>query len=146
MVSVDDLAQISIFSSLPAEKLHCLRPVIFERTFRQGAMLFLEGMRGGIMYIIKSGKIEVVKKKGPEHIVLATLGAGQLIGEMSVIDDEPRSASARVAEESTLYIVTKKCFHDLMRNMPEGANQILLAILKNVNQRLRETNRKLIAA
>ena len=62
---------------------------------------------------------------------------------MAIIDEEPRSATAKVAEDAELIIVTRKAFAEMMRAIPEGAAKILMAILKIVNRRLRETNRKL---
>jgi CRP/FNR family transcriptional regulator len=143
MIETADLQQISIFKELASSEIEPIKHLIFERTYKAGSTLFLEGMKGEVFYIIKQGKIEILKKKDLQEIHIATLGSGQFVGEMSIIDDEPRSATAKVLEDSVLFIVTKKCFLDIMRATPEGANKILMTMLKIVNQRLRDTNRKL---
>jgi len=146
MIETNDLVRVNLFKELSPEELEPVKHLIFERSFKAGSTLFLEGMKGEVFYIVKSGQVEILKKKENEEVHIATLGPGQFVGEMSIIDDEPRSATAKVSEDSLLFIVTKKCFTDIMRATPEGANKILLAMLKIVNQRLRETNRKLAHA
>ena len=146
MIETSDLVRVNLFRELSPEELEPVKHLIFERSFKAGSTLFLEGMKGEVFYIVKSGQVEILKKKENEEVHIATLGPGQFVGEMSIIDDEPRSATAKVSEDSLLLIVTKKCFTDIMRATPEGANKILLAMLKIVNQRLRETNRKLAHA
>ncbi len=146
MIEASDLTQISIFKELSPAELEPVKHLIFERTFKAGSTLFLEGMKGEVFYLVKQGTVEILKKKESQDVRIATLGPGQFVGEMSIIDDEPRSATAKVVDDAILFIVTKKCFQDIMRATPEGANKILLAILKIVNQRLRDTNRKLAQA
>jgi len=108
-------------------------------------MLFIEGMQGEVFYLVKRGKVEIRKKRAGVEMVIATLGVGDFVGEMAVLDEEPRSATARVVEETTMLIITRKSFQDILKALPEGAVKILMIILKNVNQRLREANRKLTA-
>ena len=146
MIETSDLVRVTIFKELSEEELDPVKHLIFERSFKAGSTLFLEGMKGEVFYIVKEGKIDILKKNGGEEVPIATLGPGEFVGEMSIIDDEPRSATAKVSEDSLLLIITKKCFSDIMRATPGGANKILLAMLKIVNQRLRETNRKLAQA
>ncbi len=146
MIESNDLSRIPIFRELGRADLDRIKRLMFERAFRKGSMLFLEGMQGEVFYVVKSGTVEILKKKDNEDILIATLGPGELVGEMSILDDEPRSATARIGEDAVLIVVTKKNFQDIMRETPGGANKILLAILKIVNQRLRETNRKLTSA
>jgi CRP/FNR family transcriptional regulator, cyclic AMP receptor protein len=145
MIESADLARIVIFQDLPAEDLERIKHLVFERTFKTGSTLFMEGMQGEVLYLVKSGKIEIMKRKGADDMLIATLGPGEFVGEMSVIDNERRSATARVAEDSVLMVITKQVFQDIIRTIPEGASRMLLAIIKIVNRRLREANRKLTA-
>lgn len=144
MIESEDLSKFVIFKELTKEELERIKRFVFERTFKAGSTLFMEGMQGEVLYLVKSGKIEILKRKGAEDMLIATLGPDEFVGEMSVIDDERRSATARVAEDAVLVVVTKKSFQDIIRTIPEGASKMLLAILKIVNHRLREANRKLI--
>jgi CRP-like cAMP-binding protein len=61
---------------------------------------------------------------------------------MSLFDDEPRSATARIADESELVVITRKCFKDMMQSDPHITSKLLLRFLKSVNERLRRTNKK----
>jgi CRP-like cAMP-binding protein len=146
MIETAELGRMSLFKDLSTEELERIKHLMFERSFKPGSTLFLEGMQGEVLYIVRQGRIEILKKKGETDFLIATLGPGDFVGEMSIIDAEPRSATARVAEESTLLVVTRKCFLDIMQTIPGAANKILLTMLKVVNQRLRETNRKLASA
>ena len=143
MIETADLAKISLFRDLSTEELETIRRLMFERTFRAGHTLFMEGMQGEVFYLVKSGRIDILKKRSGRDLPIASLGAGDFVGEMAIIDEEPRSATAKVAEDAELIIVTRKAFAEMMRAIPEGAAKILMAILKIVNRRLRETNRKL---
>jgi len=145
MIEIADLARIPMFRDLTPDELERIKHLVFERTFRPGAMLFIEGMQGEVFYLVKRGKVEIRKKRAGVEMVIATLGVGDFVGEMAVLDEEPRSATARVVEETTMLIITRKSFQDILKALPEGAVKILMIILKNVNQRLREANRKLTA-
>ncbi|MCK5217923.1 Crp/Fnr family transcriptional regulator [bacterium] len=93
--------------------------------------------------MVKSGRIEIFTKKEDKEISIAVLGAGNFVGEMSLIDNEPRSASARIAEDAMLMVLNKKCLQNIIATNPEGGNKILMVLLRILCQRLRETNSKL---
>lgn len=146
MVDIKDLQKIFIFSDLTPEELDRIKPLIFEKEFKKATMLFFEGMAGGIMYLVKSGQIEIFKKQGSQEIPITTLKPGDFLGEMSLLDDEPRSAAARVSQDAVLLVITKRHFQEILKASPEGANKIFIALLKIMSKRLRDTNQKLIQA
>lgn len=76
--------------------------------FAAGNMLFEEGDPGDPAYLIKSGEVEIVRKFGNEELVLARLGRGEIFGEMSLIDNQPRMAGARIAEDAELAVITRE--------------------------------------
>jgi len=76
--------------------------------FAAGNMLFEEGDPGDQAYLIKSGEVEIVRKFGNEEMVLARLGRGEIFGEMSLIDNQPRMAGARIAEDAELAVITRE--------------------------------------
>lgn len=143
MVEPKDLRKISIFRDCTDEELDNIKNFIFEKNMRQGMALFYEGMSGGVMYLVKSGEIEIFKRNRPEDIIYAKLGPGDFVGEMSLFDDEPRSASARITQTAVLMVITKASFQDMIKKIPEGGNKILLTLLKMISKRLRVTNQKL---
>lgn len=141
MIESKDLRNSKIFRDLTNEEIERISPLVFEKDYRQGKALFFEGMAGGIMYLVKSGKVDILAKKGGKEIPVASLLPGDSLGEMSLIDDLPRSATAMVSQDAVLIVITKKSFQDILRVCPEGANKMLIAFLKIMSARLRNTNR-----
>ena len=133
-----------LFKSLEKGELDNLGLLLFEKTYTPGATLFVEGMSGEILYLIRKGRVDITKK-GPdrEDKVLASLSAGEFLGEMSLIENQPRSATARVAEESVLLVMTKKSFNVMLEKYPALAVKILLEFLKTANARVRKANETL---
>lgn len=143
MIDLKKLKAMSMFQDLTDSELEEAGQHIFEKEYHSGNVLFHEGMAGGILYLLVSGKVEIFRRVEGQEIILASLGPGDFVGEMSLIDDEPRSASARVTEDASLLVVTKKSFFDIIEINPEGANKILLNLLRILSHRLRDTNRRL---
>ena len=130
-----------LFKDLSSTELANVAPLFFEKAYSKNSTLFVEGMSGEILYAIKRGSVQITKKigAGPDT-VLATLKEGEFLGEMSLIDNRLRTATARVAEESSLLVMTKKAFNTLLEKHPETALKILLVFLKIANDRLRKAN------
>jgi CRP/FNR family transcriptional regulator, cyclic AMP receptor protein len=108
-------------------------------------LLFGEGEKTAYMVLIATGRVHVVKydsKRIPKRIT--TLGQGRTIGEMSLIDGEPRSASAITATEATLLVMTVEKFHQLIKEWPRVGTILLLKIAKLMSQYLRQTSGRLI--
>lgn len=74
----------------------------------QGQILFEEGDPGDQAYLIKEGEVEIVRRAGNTEHVLARLGRGDIFGEMALIDNQPRMATARVAADAELAIITRE--------------------------------------
>jgi CRP-like cAMP-binding protein len=92
--------------------------------------------------VVLKGKVDITKNTPKGDILIASLGPGEFLGEMSLFDEEPRSATAHISEEAFLVVITKKCFNDMMRSDPHITSKLLLRFLKSVNDRLRKTNKK----
>lgn len=103
---------------------HCLK----------GQVLFKEGDPGRTMYIIHSGKVRITK--GPEKRVLATLGAGEFFGEMAILLQQPRGATAEIAEDAELLELDKKKFELMIVNNIE----IAVRLIKKLARRLDSAN------
>ena len=80
---------------------------IIRREASVGEVLFEEGDKANEAYLVLEGKIEIYRQKGNEQVVLATLGRGDILGEMSLIDNQPRMASARALEGTKLTVITR---------------------------------------
>jgi CRP/FNR family transcriptional regulator, cyclic AMP receptor protein len=108
-------------------------------------VLFYEGDKNAFLVLIVKGAVQVVKfdsLSNPKHIT--TVGAGRTIGEMSLIDGEPRSASAVTATDAQLLVITTEKFTRLMQASPAVAMVLVLKIAKLMSQYLRQTSGRLI--
>lgn len=109
--------------------------------------LLKEGQRDPFMCLLVKGRLSVLKERGaydsePTH--LATILPGRTIGEMSLIDGQPHSASVISITPSTLLVLTRKRLNDLSRAHPKTANRLILKIAQLLSHRLRQTSGKLI--
>jgi EAL domain-containing protein (putative c-di-GMP-specific phosphodiesterase class I) len=112
---------------------------LFRHTVPAGALIFREGEVGDVAYIVDRGRVEIAALRGGRKTVLAHLGPGELFGEMALIDEQVRSATAQAVEETTLIVVQR----DQVRQKIDGADPLLSLLLKVVLDRLRQTTRLL---
>jgi CRP-like cAMP-binding protein len=108
----------------------------FGRKIPAGTVLFNEGDRGEEMYILQSGRVKISKKIRGVEKTLATLEKGEFFGEMAILNDKPRSASAETIEECEMLMIDRKTFDALIR----GNAEIAVRFIKRLADRLRETN------
>jgi CRP/FNR family cyclic AMP-dependent transcriptional regulator len=139
-LEIESLKPLPLFKDLNPTELANVAPLFFEKAYTKNSTLFVEGMTGEILYVIRTGSVNITKKAGNQEIVLATLKEGEFLGEMSLIDNRPRTATARVAEESNLLVMTKKAFNTLLGKQPSTALKIVLFFLKIANDRVRKAN------
>jgi CRP-like cAMP-binding protein len=99
-------------------------------------VLFQEGDRGEEMFIIQSGKVKISKRIRGVEKTLATLEKGEFFGEMAILNDKPRSASAETLEPCEMLVIDRKTFDALIR----GNVEIAVRFIKRLADRLRETN------
>ena len=102
--------------------------------FRSGTVIFNEGDPAGDVYVIISGEVEIVHIKDGEETVVATLGKEDVFGDMALINDAPRSATARAKNNVSCFVVSMGEYQKQL----EDASPMLRAILKILSQRLRE--------
>ncbi len=133
------LKRISIFSSLSSYELRKIAEVVSEEEFDSGEIIFNEGDFGDCMYLVVDGKISIFTGKAPAIKVLASFDKGNFFGEMGLYDDKPRAASAMADTRSTLLLLRKGEFCDLISEFP----MVALGIMKELNNRIRATNKKL---
>jgi len=106
---------------------------------KAGEYVFREGELGTEMYIINEGKVEILNQIGDEEQVLAVLEKGDFFGEMSVLEDLPRAASARAATDIRLLQINGSTFDQLLQGNPE----IAVRMMRKLSRRLRETDEML---
>jgi CRP/FNR family transcriptional regulator, cyclic AMP receptor protein len=108
----------------------------FGRSFPRGAVLFSEGEPGKEMYVVQQGRVIISKKVGDVEKILSSLGPGEFLGEMSILNDKPRSATATCAEDARLLVIDAKTFEAMIR----GNAEIAIRMIKKLADRLQEAD------
>ena len=102
------------------------------RDFPAGSVLFKEGERGEEMYVVQSGLIQVLKRIGNDMRPLATLGRGEFIGEMAILNGKPRSATAVVIENARCIVIDAATLEQMVAHNAE----IAVRLVKKLARRL----------
>jgi CRP/FNR family transcriptional regulator, cyclic AMP receptor protein len=138
------LANMNLFRGLSGEGLERIAAIAGEESHDQGGTVFREGEVGDKLYLILDGKVRISRNlAGMGEEALAVLGPGEAFGEMSLIDDTPRSADAFVHERARLLVITREAFEDLLFVHKDLAYEILWNFVKTLSGRLREANDKM---
>ena len=138
------LSSLTIFRDLDKKELEIIQKHIFEQNVKKDSMLFMEDMPGEFLYIIISGRVDIIKETiDKEKIVLASMGANEIIGEMSLIDSQPRSATGVTSEDSVLLVMNNQDFDEMLKSDPRIAAKLLIGLLKTVSGRLRIMDKKI---
>jgi CRP-like cAMP-binding protein len=99
-------------------------------------VLFREGEPGKEMYVVQQGRVHVSKRVGEVEKILATLGPGEFLGEMSILNNKPRSATATCEGACKLLVIDAKTFEAMIR----GNAEIAIRMIKKLSDRLAEAN------
>ena len=129
-----------LLRDVPRDVLAAFAGQCEERRFTSGEIIFREGDRTDGLYLVASGFVRIVTHRGQGEMQLARLGPGETIGEMGVIDDAPRSATAIAGSFTVLYFVPREPFLDLV----ERQASLALKLLAMMSQRLRRTNVRVV--
>jgi len=113
-----------------------LNELLAEQSYAAGEIVFEEGERGDSMYLIRSGRVAVVKGDWLSPAVLVYQGPGDIVGEMALLDDKPRSASIVAMEDVRLFRITRQDFRRLLKEEPDMG----MRIMETLSSRLRESN------
>jgi CRP-like cAMP-binding protein len=110
------------------------------KDYRDGSIIFEENSVGKEMYIIMSGKVKIIKKMDTAGTILATLGEGEFFGEMSLFDNNPRSATVMAIGDVKLLEINQKNFLKKISKDPSLA----FRILEKMSQRIRIMDEKIL--
>jgi CRP/FNR family transcriptional regulator, cyclic AMP receptor protein len=108
----------------------------FGKEFPKGTTLFREGETGKEMFVLQSGRIAISKRVRDEEKLLAVLGPGEFFGEMAIISNRPRNATATVSEDAKLLVIDPKTFEGMIR----GNAEIAVRMIKKLAERLSEAD------
>lgn len=114
------LKTVPLFQTLTEEEHESIIAHITMQYFPAGHTLFEKGSLGDAMYIIKSGHVRISSTQGE----LATLKEGDFFGEMALISNEPRNATAQTLSETEIFVLNKEDFISLMEKSPQIAEKV----------------------
>jgi CRP-like cAMP-binding protein len=146
---VELLRRIPLFANIDTSRLKLLAFTSERLTFNAGAVLFREGDRGDSAYLILNGKVDVSVGSPNGEVVVAHVGANNIIGEMALLCEMPRTATITATEPLDTLKIKKDQFFQLLRDLPNMTLEIMreLAVrLNNVNKELSAAHAKLRAA
>jgi CRP-like cAMP-binding protein len=141
MVSnLDLIRRVPLFSTLTDAHAESMANAVVKRRYKRGELIVEQGKKSNTLYILLSGRARVLTShtRGRE-VILATIGQGDYIGEMSLIDNEPHSASVRAEAQTDVLLLGSSEF---ARCMPES-NSVAFAVLRGLTQRLRRADRNI---
>ena len=122
------LEQTPVFAGLPRRLLGRVAVKLFEKAYAPGEVVFREGDPGKGLFVVLEGGVAITRATPDGDRLLISLGPGASFGELAVIDDLPRSATARVSVPSRLLILYRSHFEGLV----EGDRGIALVIMRNL--------------
>ena len=133
------LARVPLLSGLSQTELDRIAQVAVPRSFPKGARVFHEGDESDACYIIRSGEVRVTREHSDGRaIALATLGSGEIVGELAMLDGEVRSASVEALSDIELLAVAARDMRGLLERNPEITAKLVVALTR----RVRETNER----
>lgn len=139
---VDLLRKIPLFAKIEPSKLKLLAFTSERLTFAGGQELFHQGDAGEKAYIIMSGEADVLVDNDGGQLKVATLAKNDLVGEIAILINVPRTATVRAASELTTLAISKDQFFRMITEFPDMA----IEIMRELAQRLENTTGQLRAA
>lgn len=141
---VDVLSEVPLFNGFKVQELELIASYATLTEIKKGEILFEEGDRGDYVCFVVDGKLEVVKESaGGKARVLTTLSRGRSIGEGSIVDDSPRSATVRADTNASLIILSRDAFESILDQFPEIGIKLLKGIARLLSLSLRKTSSQL---
>jgi CRP/FNR family transcriptional regulator, cyclic AMP receptor protein len=140
MTTVEFLATVPLLSGLDQEELQRFADLTRERTFPKGSVILFEHDPGDSLYVVRSGRVKVVLVgEDGREVILGVLGVGEHFGELSLIDELPRSAHVIAMEDASLIVLRSDDF----RRRVESSSAVAWALLRELSRRLRRADEKI---
>ena len=137
--TIDFLKHVSMFEDLDQKSLQAIANAAVEQRYEPGQEIVRQGDTGVGAFIIRSGKVDVIQERDGKQAKLATLGPGDVFGEMALLDEFPRSATVRAVEPTTALGIQRWHFRGILESHP----QIALALLPMLTRRVRQAEHML---
>ncbi len=143
MEGFDFLQKIPLFTDMPLSEMKAFYNVCAERSFQPGEILIEQGRPGMALYVLRSGKVAVLRVEGESQTAVAELGAGDHVGEMALVDESPTSARVVAKEPVLAFEISRDNFLRFLQANDKFAVRVLRVFVRTLCQRLRETTAKL---
>ncbi len=147
MLSDNDLAylkDVSLFAALSDSVVAQIGKHATQREFAAGEVVFEEGTPAKEMIIVIAGKLEVFKTgRNGREARIAMLGPGDVVGEMSLVDIQPRSAAVRVIDPASVVVLSHADIASVYREDPQSYTLLVLNIAREISIRLRRMDQML---
>ena len=129
------LQAVPFFTELPREEITELAGLLVMRRFSSGQVIFHHGDPGGLLYIISQGKVKIsYSTQDGQEALLAILGAGDFFGELALLDDSPRSATAEALESTETLTLHREDFRHYLIANPDFAMHVLQTMAKHIRR------------
>ena len=136
------LKKVPLFATLTLEQLASIDKLMVTRHYVKGEAIFKWGDFSSELYVVLEGEVRIHRDHGAREVTLAKVGPSSVMGEMAPFTDQPRTASAQALAPTTVRVLRKDRLNVILQDHPE----VLLAVIKNLSQRLVVANEQLEAA
>jgi CRP-like cAMP-binding protein len=138
--NVDFLATVPLFNGLDRVELEKFAEVTREKSYPKGSVILFEDDPGDSLFVVREGRVKVVLiGEDGREVILGVLGVGEYFGELSLIDDRPRSAHVIAMEDSNLLVLRREDF----RKRVESSPSVAWSLLTELSRRLRRADDKI---
>ena len=140
----DTLAHVDLFSGLRKKELKEVATSCREGTYSPGSVLISQGEKGLGLFILTKGTVRITRANNPggSEEVLGTAGVGDVIGEMALLDDMPRSATVTAVDDVTVLVLPFWEFRITMRRILRSDPDVGLDLLAVLSRRLRKAEQR----
>lgn len=138
--------EMNFFHLFDVEELEKIAPYFQRQRFEAGSTVFSEGDPGEFIAFVKSGKVEAKKQTEfqGKQIVLAQMAKGSCLGELSLFDEQPRSATIETLVDTELLVLSKKSLDAFIEDYPSLGIKVLKGISRVLSLRLRQLADRLV--
>jgi len=138
--NVDFLATVPLFNGLDRSELEKFAEVTREKSYPKGSVILFEDDPGDSLFVVRDGRVKVVLiGEDGREVILGVLGVGEYFGELSLIDDRPRSAHVIAMDDAHLLVLRREDF----RKRVESSPAVAWALLTELSRRLRRADEKI---
>jgi len=140
VVDPTTLTEIPLFRGLPPERLSRLAEKLRKKSVSAGTNMITADQPGEVVYVLLDGTVKIlIEQMDGREVILAFLGPGDTVGEMSLVDSAGRSANVMTMEKCTFLWMDRATFQELLRNVPEFAQNLV----RLLSSRLRMANEQI---